>query len=64
MLEGFGRAGLMQDEEVTLLADAYRAYRGRIHELSLQASEAVVDNEEFAELRQAVVGIWDRVMAC
>ena len=64
LLEGFGRAGLMQDEEVTLLADAYRAYRGRIHELSLQASEAVVDNEEFAELRQAVVGIWDRVMAC
>ena len=64
LLEGFGRAGLMQDEEVTLLADAYRAYRGRIHELSLQASDAVVDNEEFAELRQAVVGIWDRVMAC
>ena len=63
LLEGFGRAGLMPHEEVTLLADAYRAYRGRIHELSLQASEAVVGDGEFAELRQAVVGIWNRVMA-
>ena len=63
LLEGFGRAGLMPDEEVTLLADAYRAYRGRIHELSLQASEGVAGDGEFAELRQAVVGIWNRVMA-
>ena len=63
LLEGFGRAGLMPEEDLTLLADAYRAYRGRIHELSLQASEAVVGGGEFAELRQAVVGIWNRVMA-
>ena len=36
---------------------------GRIHQLSLQASEAVVDDDEFAGLRRAVAGIWDRVMA-
>ena len=63
LLEGFGRAGLIPDADVTLLADAYRAYRGRIHELSLQESEAVVGNEEFAGLRKAVVAIWNRLMA-
>ena len=63
LLDGFRRADLMPEEDVTLLADAYRAYRGRIHEVSLQESEAVVDNEEFAELREAVVAIWNRLMA-
>ena len=62
LLDGFRRADLMPEEDVTLLADAYRAYRGRIHELSLQESEAVVGNEEFAELREAVVAIWNRLM--
>ena len=63
LLEGFRRAGLMPDQDVTLLADAYRAYRGRIHELSLQESEAVVGGEEFVELREAVVAIWSRLTA-
>ena len=63
LLDGFRRADLIPEEDVTLLADAYRAYRGRIHELSLQESEAVVGNEEFAELREAVVAIWNRLMA-
>ena len=62
LLDGIGRAGLMSIEDVTLLADAYRAYRGRIHELSLQESEAVVGNEEFADLREAVIGTWNRLM--
>ena len=62
LLEGFGRAGLMPDEDVTLLADAYRAYRGRIHELSLQESEGVVGCEEFAGFREAVTAVWDRLM--
>ena len=63
LLEGFRRAGLMPDGDLTLLADAYRAYRGRIHELSLQECEAVVGGEEFVELREAVVAIWNRLMA-
>ena len=62
LLEGFERAGLMPHEDVTVLADAYRAFRGRIHELSLQDSEGVVSNEEFAEFREAVVAIWKRLM--
>ena len=62
LLEGFGRAGLMPVEEVALLADAYRTYRGRIHELSLQESGAVVGGGELAELREAVIAIWKRLM--
>ena len=63
LLDGFRRADLMPEEDVTLLADAYRAYRGRIHELSLQESEGVVGNEEFSEFREAVIAIWNRLMA-
>ena len=63
LLDGFGRAGLMPEEDVTLLADAYRACRGRIHELALQESGAVVDAGEFAEYREAVIAIWNRLMA-
>ena len=62
LLEGFGLAGLMPEEDVALLSDAYRAIRGRIHELSLQDSEDVVGNEEFTEFREAVVTIWNRLM--
>ena len=62
LLEGFGRASLMPDKDVDLLADAYRTYRGRLHELSLQKSEGVTGDEEFAELRAAVIAIWNRLM--
>ena len=63
LLDGFGRAGLMPEEDVTLLADAYRAYRGRIHELALQESGAVVGAGEFVEYREAVTALWNRLMA-
>ena len=62
LLEGFGLAGLMPEADVTLLSDAFRAIRGRIHELSLQDAQGVVGIEEFAEYRQAVIGIWNRLM--
>ena len=62
LLDGFGRASLLPEADVALLADAYRAYRGRIHELALQDCDAVVGDEEFAELRKAVIDIWSRLM--
>ena len=62
LLDGFRHAGLLPDEDVTLLADAYRAYRGRIHELSLQESEGVVGDAEFVETRHAVAALWNRLM--
>ena len=63
LIEGFGRAGLMPDGDVTLLSDAYRGYRGRIHELSLQESEGVVGDDEFTELRETVRAVWNRLMS-
>ena len=62
LLEGFGLAGLMPEEDVALLSDAYRAFRGRIHQLSLQDSPGVVGSEEHAELREAVIALWNRLM--
>ena len=62
LLEGFGLAGLMPEADVALLSDAYRAFRGRIHQLSLQESEGVVDAGELGELREAVVAMWSRMM--
>jgi len=63
LLEGFGQAGLMTEEDVTLLSDAYRAYRGRVHELSLQESDAVVGDDEFTGLRETVIAVWNRLMS-
>ena len=62
LLKGFGLAGLMSEEDVALLCDAYRAFRGRIHQLSLQESEGVVDAGELGELREAVSAMWSRLM--
>ncbi len=62
LLEGFGRAGLMPEEDVALLSDAYRAFRGRIHQLSLQDSRGVVGDEELTGPREAVIAIWNRLM--
>ena len=63
LLEEFGQTGLMPENDVALLSDAYRAFRGRIHELSLQDSQGVVGGEELAAFREAVLAIWDRLMA-
>ena len=52
----------MPEEDVALLCDAYRAFRGRIHQLSLQESEGVVDAGELGELREPVIAIWNRLM--
>ena len=62
LLEGFGRASLMPEDDIALLAYAYRAYRGRIHQLALQESVGVVGDGEFVEFREAVSAIWDRLM--
>ena len=62
LLEGFGLAGLMPEEDVALLCDAYRAIRRRIHQLSLQEAEGVVGGGVFGEFREAVIGIWNRMM--
>jgi len=45
-----------------LLAEAYRRYRKRVHELTLQELPARVAVAEFRELRAQVTTLWQRVM--
>ncbi|MBI5041461.1 MAG: bifunctional [glutamate--ammonia ligase]-adenylyl-L-tyrosine phosphorylase/[glutamate--ammonia-ligase] adenylyltransferase [Gammaproteobacteria bacterium] len=45
-----------------LLAEAYRRYRKRVHELTLQELPALVAADEFRELRAQVTALWQRVM--
>jgi [glutamine synthetase] adenylyltransferase / [glutamine synthetase]-adenylyl-L-tyrosine phosphorylase len=62
LLETLGAECLLAPGEAALLADAYRAYRKRVHELTLQELPAVVAAGEFAELRAQVAALWRRVM--
>ncbi len=62
LLEGFAANGLMSERDAETLADAYRAYRARVHALALQETRPVVAAEEFAEQREAVGRIWRALM--
>jgi len=61
-LESLASIDLVSQQTVDVLTGAYRAYRQRMHHLSLEAAETVVPATEFAETRAAVSAIWDEVM--
>jgi glutamate-ammonia-ligase adenylyltransferase len=62
LLEGFAAVGVMSDVDVQLLKDAYRAFRGRVHEMALQEQSAILGEEEFSDYRDGVSEIWRRFM--
>ena len=62
LLEGLAGAGLIASADAELLTEAYKAYRSRVHELTLQEASAVVDQQEFAEYRQRITQIWEGMM--
>ena len=62
LLETLGAEGLLAPEATVLLADAYRAFRKRVHELTLQELPPVVDAGEFAALRARVAALWREIM--
>jgi glutamate-ammonia-ligase adenylyltransferase len=61
-LESLASADLVPQSTVDVLTGAYRAYRQRMHHLSLEAAGNVVPATEFAELRAAVTAVWDATM--
>ena len=52
----------MSIDDVSILSDAYRAYRARVHRLVLQESPAVVSEDEFEAFRSGVESIWQALM--
>jgi len=62
LLEGFAGAGLMTAADVRLLSDAYRTYRARVHQLTLQDESALVGAEAFHALRAEVSRVWRMLM--
>jgi glutamate-ammonia-ligase adenylyltransferase len=58
-LESLASADLVPQATVDVLTGAYRAYRQRLHHLSLEAEESLVPDSEFAAERAAVSAIWE-----
>jgi glutamate-ammonia-ligase adenylyltransferase len=61
-LESVASANLVSQQTVDQLTTAYRAYRARIHHLSLQGRPAIAAGEEFERERTAVTAVWDATM--
>lgn len=62
LLAAFAQAGLLAESDVALLSDAYRAYRARVHQLTLQERTAIVGTDEFAAQRARVISVWQALM--
>lgn len=62
ILEGFARTGLMAAQDAVSLSDIYRAYRARVHQLTLLNEPAVVDAEIYADERAAVLRLWEALL--
>jgi glutamate-ammonia-ligase adenylyltransferase len=62
LLDAFGRHGLLPEEDVRLLAEAYCAIRQRINHLALQEKPPLTGSGELLEYREAVARIWDRLL--
>lgn len=59
LLEVLAEAGHLRPADATLLTDAYRAYRTRLHRLALLGASAVVTPDaELAQYRDAVTAFW------
>jgi glutamate-ammonia-ligase adenylyltransferase len=62
LIEGLEAVGVLNPEHAGLLNSAYKAYRERMHRLSLQEHSGVVEAGEFGELRDRVSALWQQLM--
>jgi glutamine synthetase adenylyltransferase len=62
-LESVASANLVPQASVDLLTQAYRAYRGGTHHLSLEGAAPIVPAAEFRDTRAAVIQLWNATMA-
>jgi glutamate-ammonia-ligase adenylyltransferase len=61
-LDGLECCGLLGGAEATLLRDAYRALRRRLHHLTLQEQPGLIGSDELQDYREGVVRLWRRLM--
>jgi glutamate-ammonia-ligase adenylyltransferase len=61
-LESLASIGLVPQDTVDVLTGAYRAYRQRLHHLSLEGERSVAPAAEFEGIRAAVSRIWHETM--
>jgi glutamate-ammonia-ligase adenylyltransferase len=61
-LESLASIDLVPQSTVDLLTGAYRAYRQRIHHLSLDGASTVEPASEFAGIREQVTSVWRDAM--
>ena len=54
-------AGCLAETSALRLQDVYRAYRLRLHRLSLDEQQSVVGADEFVSERKSVVEAWEAV---
>ncbi len=62
LLETLAEREVFPASEAAMLAEAYRAYRTRLHRLTLQQQSGVVGDEEFQSYRGEVGRLWRRLM--
>ncbi len=58
LLQCLADAGLMAAEDSTVLSEAYRTFRARLHKMALQEQPRLVAADEYSELTTAVRRIW------
>ena len=62
LLDELSRSGLLQADRAHRLAEAYRAYRARIHRLTLQEQPTRVSADSLCGERDAVIVAWHELM--
>jgi glutamate-ammonia-ligase adenylyltransferase len=63
LLEGLEQVGCLSSTEAALLADSYRAYRRKGHQLALQEKPSRVGADQFVDFREKVTDCWNRIIA-
>jgi glutamate-ammonia-ligase adenylyltransferase len=61
-LESLASGAIVPQERVDFLVATYRAYRQRLHRLSLDGTKNLVGGDEFVAERRGVIEIWEEVM--
>ncbi|KAF1070313.1 MAG: Bifunctional glutamine synthetase adenylyltransferase/adenylyl-removing enzyme [Pseudomonas citronellolis] len=58
ILDGLEQVGLVANDDVRFLQEAYKAYRAAAHRLALQKQPGVVSGDRFSDERHGVMRIW------